>query len=70
MPVISYVSFVTITSPVNLDLRVTHFQNPACSTYPNLPKVTYTPAAGFTGSDSFNYMVTDRGDPDGCSQAL
>ena len=31
------------------------------------PDLTYTPAAGYTGDDSFTFTVTDRGDPDGCS---
>lgn len=26
----------------------------------------YTPAAGFTGTDTFTFTVTDRGSPDGC----
>jgi CSLREA domain-containing protein len=30
------------------------------------PELTYTPATGFTGDDSFTFTVTDRGDPDGC----
>jgi VCBS repeat-containing protein len=33
------------------------------------PDLSYTPAAGFTGDDSFTFTVTDRGDPDGCTDA-
>ncbi|HEY2996014.1 MAG TPA: carboxypeptidase regulatory-like domain-containing protein [Methylomirabilota bacterium] len=28
---------------------------------------TYTPPAGFSGTDSFTFTVTDRGNPDGCA---
>src|SRR5207302_1663137 len=30
------------------------------------PNVTYTPTAGYNGSDSFQFTVTDRGKPDNC----
>ena len=30
------------------------------------PNLTYTPAADYVGPDSFQFTVTDRGDPDNC----
>jgi uncharacterized repeat protein (TIGR01451 family) len=37
------------------------------SSFSGSPKdVVYTPDAGYHGSDSFSYAVTDRGDPDNC----
>ena len=34
-----------------------------------IPNLTYTPGSGFSGFDSFQYTVTDRGDPDNCALA-
>ena len=55
LPVISYIAG---SNPANT-LGVAYCQNAACATYPDLPQLTYTPAAGFTGTDSFTYTVTD-----------
>src|SRR5204862_3436682 len=30
------------------------------------PNLTYTPTAGYFGPDSFQFKVTDRGNPDNC----
>ena len=34
-------------------LKVTHCQNAACSSYPDLPEVTYTAPEDFSREDSF-----------------
>ena len=53
------------TAPANLTFAVTG--GPANGTLSGTaPNVTYTPTAGFTGSDSFQFKVTDRGKPDNC----
>ncbi|MBI4886242.1 MAG: choice-of-anchor L domain-containing protein [Acidobacteria bacterium] len=33
------------------------------------PNYTYTPDPDYNGADSFTFVVTDRGDPDGCAGA-
>ena len=33
-----------------------------CSTVANFGTCTYTPAAGFTGTDTFTYTIEDEGD--------
>lgn len=52
------------------DLVVT-FDGPSVGTLNTsaLPDVTYIAPAGYIGPDSFTYTVTDRGDPDGCTEA-
>jgi uncharacterized repeat protein (TIGR01451 family) len=55
------------TATANLTYAVT--ANPlhgTLTTTLNPQQRLYTPAAGFTGTDTFTFTVTDRGDPDGC----
>src|SRR5206468_3918655 len=54
------------TAAANLSVQVT--VPPANGTLSSLivANPTYTPAAGFAGTDSLTYTVTDRGDPDNC----
>ncbi|QWF21767.1 tandem-95 repeat protein [Nocardioides sp. LMS-CY] len=50
------------------DLTYTIVTNPSHGTLGGSGATrTYTPTAGYTGSDSFTYSVTDRGDPDDCT---
>ena len=49
------------------DLGFSILLPPATGTLSGLaPDLIYTPDAGFVGSDSFTFTVTDRGDPDNC----
>jgi hypothetical protein len=56
------------TSAANLTFTVTvsPVHGVLSGTAPNL---TYTPAANYNGTDSFQFTVTDRGDPDNCGAA-
>lgn len=50
------------------DLTYTIVTNPSHGTLSGSGATrTYTPTAGYTGSDSFTYSVSDRGDPDDCT---
>ena len=50
------------------DLTYTVVTNPSHGTLSGSGATrTYTPTAGYSGSDSFTYSVTDRGDPDDCT---
>jgi hypothetical protein len=54
------------TAAANLTFTV--ISNPSHGTLSGIPpNVTYTPASNYFGPDSFQFKVTDRGSPDGCS---
>ncbi len=56
------------TPGANLGFRVS--VNPIHGTLSGIaPNLTYTPSAGYFGPDSFQFTVTDRGNPDACSPA-
>ena len=53
------------TAPANLTFTIV--TPPAHGTLSGTaPNLTYTPAADYTGPDSFTFTVTDRGAPDNC----
>jgi uncharacterized protein (TIGR03437 family) len=57
----------TDTETALADLTFTVTADPAHGTLSGTaPNLTYTPAAGYTGSDSFQFTVKDRGKPDNC----
>ncbi len=54
------------TAGISLTFAIT--ANPAHGTLSgNAPLLTYTPSSGYTGTDSFQFKVTDRGAPDNCT---
>jgi hypothetical protein len=60
-------ALVSDVETADADLTYTILSGPAHGTLSGSRVTpTYTPAAGFNGSDSFTYRVTDRGDPDNC----
>jgi hypothetical protein len=70
------VSFNVLTNdsdPEGDVLRIDSWTDPANGTItvdPVTGAVTYTPDAGFSGNDSFTYIVCDDGTPSECVQAL
>ena len=57
----------TDTETANANLTFTVTANPTHGSLTGTaPNLTYTPTADYNGPDSFQFKVTDRGDPDNC----